>query len=335
VVPFFLEGCDHGIGRDISPELESYFARRQQQIAYLILIEPKGKPAEGYTSWDSDIVYNPGPRPWNPGGGNITFRRIGSAAPTEVPASLGLSTDSTDVSTLLRIGGVTKARIMTGYYRDALATIYQITPEHLDYGDVVLTAGRLGKCEFGDSRARFELVTWSELLNRPLGRTTNTLCQWEFMRGHCRNNVDGFGEPDPDALDDGPKPTDAGKTMSGTLESVYSRSHLKVAGIVGKADGWANFGRLRITSGDYESAEFEIKRWKSTGEIWLNVATPFPLEEGVDVEVEEGCEHTWPACIAKNNTDNFGGQPFLPPEERLGKVKKKEKDDDEKKKQSD
>jgi uncharacterized phage protein (TIGR02218 family) len=343
--------CNHAQGRDISTALEAHLAQPQQSPCYLVLIEPRAMrdgvrvAPEGYTTLDEDVLYDPGPRPGQseggapqggapqggaPQGGAILFRHENGTAPKEIPASIGLSNDSTDVVVLFSIGGVSRARIMTGYYRDADVTIYLINYEDLSQKHVVLTAGRLGKPDTTDSSVTWMVDTWSQIVGRNMGRTTSTICPWPFMRSHCRNNVDGFDEIDPDALDDGPKITDPGRTLGGNLQNVYSKTHFKVSGITGAPlegapNGWANYGRLRITGGEFAGAEFEIKRWFASGELHLNVAMPFLPDEGVAVEVEEGCAHTWDACQAKNNTDNFGGQPYLPPEERLGKVKAKEK----------
>lgn len=36
------------------------------------------------------------------------------------------------------------------------------------------------------------------------------------------------------------------------------------------------------------------------------------LDVGLDVTALPGCEHTWAACVARGNTDNYGGALFMP-----------------------
>lgn len=327
----YTKPCDHGDGRAITEALEAHFGGIQRTPAYLWLVEPQAplqastqRPVEGFTAHDRDIVYNPDPARFDE---PILFRSVGGLSPSEVPANISLNVDSSDVFLLLST--LTRARLMTRYYEGARASILLVNYEDLTQKHTNLMGGRLRTAEVMIPQSvTFKLSTWSELLNRSIGRVASVICPFRFLYGHCRNNVNGLGEVDEYfAPDDGPKPSDPNKTQNGTISEIIDNAHFKLDGFGTSAPtGWANEGYLRFVGGEYDGAEFQIKKWtKLAGtavEVWLR--EPMPLLPDVDsaVAIEEGCAHTMPACNGKGNAINFGGQDKMPTEEVLTQNKK-------------
>lgn len=316
------EPCDHGLGREITLALEAHFSGIVQFPAYLWLVEPKGKPVEGYTAHDRDIVYNPDPARFAE---PILFQSVGGLSPSEVPASVGLSVDSVDVFLLL--SGVTRGRIMTRYYEGARGTILLVNYRDLTQKHVVLMGGQMRTASVDTPNGvTFKLSTWSEILSQPIGRTVGPICPWRVMYGHCRNNVNGLDEIDADAPDDGPKPSDPNRTQSGTVAQIFTSSHLQLNGFNAATapDNWAKFGYLRFVGGEYDGAEYQIKEWKLTGEVRLREPLPVLPSIGYAVAVEQGCDGTITMCDqAFNNAVNHGGQAYMPTDETLTKSKSK------------
>lgn len=280
--------------RNVNAPLLAHLQGARTTTALCWLVEPVGKPAEGYTSHDQDLTF-----------AGITYQSTASALPTAIPASAGLSVDAVEVTTLLPpdgvfgIGQITPQRLQTGYYNGAWVSLFLLNYANAANTSELLTSGKLGKASRKGKAITFELLPLSHVLNEPMGVVTTPICRYpRFGRGHCRN---AWG------LNDGPDI--ATRTKTGTVQS-GSKSVVVVAGFA-QPDGWAEMGILRFTGGLNAGVEAEIRRWQNNS-AQLALSLPFAPVVGDSVAVEEGCNRTWAACLAKANTQNFGGHPFLP-----------------------
>lgn len=323
--PLETEGCDGDIwvdntcaltlGRAISDTLQALIEAPVSHPAFLWKVAVEGRAIEGYTSLDEDLDYNDG-------SGLITYQSAGNASPTEVPVSIGLSTDATEVKTLLHLAGTTIGKVLAGWYDSTLVTLYMVDFTDLSAGHVILTAGRLGSYTMTDLAVTFEFLNWGALAAKDYGRVTLFDCPWaqEFGTGRCYN------DPALGGLGDGPNVNDPGENRirAGALTAALSKCRLQVTGITA-AEDWASRGRLYFTAGEYMGIPFSIKKWEANGaNLYLHNDLPFLPDGDEAVTVQEGCIGNWAACIAHTNTANYGGQNALPGAEIMGKVKDEE-----------
>lgn len=291
------------MARTISTALQNHLNERRLTVALLWQITPAYGPVEGYTSLDVDIESN-----------GLLYSAAANVFPSAVPASLGLKTDSIDVTTLpdQADGRLSTQKLLTGYYDDARFKISLVNYTG-DLDDVcVLAAGRLGKGTRTDSGVMFELLPWGELLSKNIGYNTLPTCQCpRFGRGRCRNGADVGGSSDgPDIAD---------HTETGTLGTVWSSTHFLVTGI-NEPDGWATEGYIRFTSEaslNYQPAGdttgYRVKKWsiyeddETKREVWLHNTLPFAPEIGDAVVVERGCTRDVQACRSSPNRKGEGG----------------------------
>jgi hypothetical protein len=313
--------CNHDLGRNISAELEAEFGLPAGQYTFCWAIQPKGRapgdrPIEGYTAHDRDVtlpyVLDRQNREMLP---SLTYIAQGNVLPSEVAVNIGLSSDSMDVGHLLPTGSTTRQKLLTEYYNDAIVTVMAYKWSNAAAGVVILMGGKLGPGKIDDVSATFQLKPWSSLLQRPILRVIQPLCDCEeFAQGRC-SAVAGNN--------DGPQIAD--RTATATITAVLNRAQFTVSIDAGPttgtvADGWANFGRLYFTEENPGPNDGlpprRVKRFTSLSgdsyEVLLNNELPFLPEAGNTVGIEEGCDHTWAACILKDNKVNFQGQPYVP-----------------------
>lgn len=87
--------------------------------------------------------------------------------------------------------------------------------------------------------------------------------------------------------------------------------------------GAFTFGKLTFTSGALINISAQVKLYElgapSTIELVLPTAVPFAVNDTFDIEA--GCDKLIPTCDVKfNNSDNFGGFPFLPGEDKTFQI---------------
>lgn len=104
---------------------------------------------------------------------------------------------------------------------------------------------------------------------------------------------------------------------SGSIASSTSRSSF-VSTDVGAPIGFPawTLGRVVFTSGSNVGLMRAIRAWDDTTHLFSLIAPlPFPLAPGDTFDAYPGCNKTFSNCQAASNTENFGGQRFIPPPE--------------------
>lgn len=246
---------------------------------------------EGYTSLDRDLIID-----------GLVYSSSANVMPTSVPCSIGLEIDGVDATLLFpESARLQQERVELRIYDGALVHLFALPWEAFLSGaatsvDIApLLAGRLGAADLDDNSAQFELLPWSAFVGTNIGRTTGETCDVaRFGCGRCRNLTDGSG-------------VDIrlyGRTQNAQIVAapVGESAHgmrLWISGI-GKPNGWANFGVLRIASGPLTGAELPIKEFLASGEVRLRTPSPIVPDIGTLVQIEEGCDRTRTMCLTKS-----------------------------------
>lgn len=280
----------------LSTALENHFNLAQSSYAFYWKVTPVVGAVEGHTTLDFPQYLD-----------GVTYQSRGGVLPSTVPALVGLNEQKTDATApLLPLGTMTPGRFNAGYYEGAQFLLFALNYRGDLTDEVILSRGTLGKATRQDAGVTFELETWSTLLNKPQGRVISATCsEKRFGRGGCRNQVAHDG------------PNIAAFTQTGTIDTVLSASHFKLAGIDTSVavTGWAARGILCLTSGTNAGIERDVGSWDAgTLEVILNEAFGVLPEPGDAVALEKGCGRAWADCVANNNTINFRGFNQVPTE---------------------
>lgn len=287
--------------RTVSTALLAHLRSPSRTICTNWLIEPRYGDPEGYTSLDRDLTID-----------GVEYSSVANVAPSAVPGSLGLRDNSMDVETFpgLVEGRITAERLLTGYYDEARYRIFIVNYEGDLEDQVTLSAGRIGKGTLTDNGILFELKTWGDILNQPIGHILGPTCACpRWGRGDCAN-VNGNN--------DGPNVAD--HTIEGTITAVSSRTQFEVEVGSAPAAGWADFGYVRFNDEgaqnyqpDSDTSGHRVKKYTvPSGEptrrtLRLHNALPFDPVVGETVVIERGCARTVEACRESPNRKSLGG----------------------------
>ena len=106
-------------------------------------------------------------------------------------------------------------------------------------------------------------------------------------------------------------------TGAATSDSDSYRSTFSVSGL-GKPTGWADLGRITMTSGANAGISRTCKKHTTTALTALQ-PWPFPVDTGDTFSLEAGCDRMKATCESSkfNNLIHFRGQPFVPAAETV------------------
>jgi uncharacterized phage protein (TIGR02218 family) len=224
--------------------------------------------------------------------------------PTDMERSLGLSVDNMEAAGALRSDSLTEADILAGRYDGA-----EVAQWLVDWRDVSrrlkVFEGRAGEIRRGEAGFEMELVGLSELLNRPLGRVYQRLCDAELGDARCGVDVSGVLAAD------------------GTVARAQSTRRLEIAGdAAARPAGFFSLGRIEWSSGANAGRSDAVRAHHGQAggvmvvELWN--AAPEPVQAGDAFVLRAGCDKTAATCRDKfSNLVNFRGFPLMPGEDWL------------------
>lgn len=328
--------------RVVPPALLAHKRSRKQATCWCWAIKPKRGPWEAYTSLDRDIDL---PEYTDEMGNTVpalTYKCAGGLAPTKIPVRVTLAKNAGDVTVL----AFDRVQLQAQYYLNAEYECFEINYTGNLSERIVGSSGLLGNTTINDSDASIELIPWSDLANRPIGRDVTVLCDVgsiageEFGTGRCTG-----------AAGDGPVKADwtiettlthnlfvsigyPQKTRIAIFDNQYVNSYLyggAVQTITGKpvpADWHMHLrnGKVLFLSGQNAGVERDIRTaFFGTGPgvnyygIILELHTPLPFgaQFGDTVQITVGCMRTVQDCMFFNNIKNFRGFPYVPGREGL------------------
>ena len=228
-------------------------------------------------------------------------------ARTEMERSLGLSVDNIEAAGALRSDAITEEDIARGLYDGA-----EVTQWMVDWSDpslrTVLSVGRAGEIRRGDGSFHMEILGLSDLLNRPMGRVFQRLCDADLGDARCGASL----APE--------------HRVAATVAFVQDARRIIVADEAGAfTPGWFEHGFVEWTSGENKGARGSIQGHFRSGasgagealiELWR--APGGRIEEGDRLILMAGCDKTMATCKKKfSNLSNFRGFPYIPGEDWL------------------
>jgi uncharacterized phage protein (TIGR02218 family) len=151
--------------------------------------------------------------------------------------------------------------------------------------------------DIAPSRAQVTLNIKSPLEQLTMGMPRDvfqTGCRYTLFDIGCTLNKDDFAE-------------------TGTVATVVGTNQFTSALGAPGGSGTYALGRVLMTSGDSQGFARSVRNWDSgTGTFTLLKPFPFGIAPADSFTAYPGCNKTFASCTLFNNTDNFGGQPFIP-----------------------
>jgi uncharacterized phage protein (TIGR02218 family) len=219
-----------------------------------------------------------------------------AAAPfdaTAAEASRNLAAGQMEVAGLLASPEITAEALLNGLYDDAEVTVLRVDWSAPVRGAEVVLAGRIGRVTAGQTRFEAELLLPAALLDRPVLDLYSPECRVDLFSPPC-GIAEGIW------------------TRPGTIAAILSDTSFVVSGFAEPA-GWADYGRVTITSGPNTGARREIRSHGADGliDLWEPFAAPVAI--GDTVSIAAGCDKRLATCRDRfANTLNFRGFPHLP-----------------------
>jgi uncharacterized phage protein (TIGR02218 family) len=261
---------------------DSLQAEEVSRVCLLWRLRRRDGTEQRFASLDADVTW----------GGQVWT----AAAPfdaTAAEASRSLAAGQMEVAGLLSSSEITAEDLLNGLYDDAEVTVLRVDWSATWRGAEVVLAGRIGRVSAGQTRFEAELLLPSALLDRPVLDLYTPECRVDLFSAPC-----GVAE--------------AAWTRTATITAVLSDTAFVAAGFTEPA-GWADYGRVSITSGANAGARREVRSHGADGllELWEPFAAP--LAVGDTLSITAGCDKRLATCRDRfANVANFRGFPHVP-----------------------
>jgi len=214
---------------------------------------------------------------------------------SEVPASLGLSVDTAEVTGALVSPVLTEDDLASGLYDGARIELWLVDWERPD-DRILLEAGAIGEITRAGALFRAEMRSLAHVLDQERGRILQATCDAEF--GDARCGIDP-----------------AAHRSEATVSAVIDPRTVRLTGPDAR-DGAATGGRLAWTSGANAGRGGALRRDRAEPsgrvvELWDEPGRP--IAPGDACTITEGCDKRFSTCRDRfANAANFRGFPAMP-----------------------
>ena len=248
-------------------------------LAFCWRVERRDGVCLGFTSHDRDLET-----------GGLVYRAAPGMLPSAVSVSDDFDASTLDVSGALTSDSIGESDLAAGRWDRAAVSLFLVDWEEPDGGRLHRVRGELGDVTVKANGFEAELRGAAALLERAVAEQTSPECRAELGDRRCRVDM-------------------AGRVRVTRVVAAPAEAVVVVAGAAGPAYA---FGRLRWLDGANSGLESLILASEGS-ELTLREPPPFAVEEGVLVELREGCDKSFATCRARfANVENFRGEPHLP-----------------------
>ena len=217
-----------------------------------------------------------------------------------------LRTDNLEIVGMLTSGAITEEDLIAGRYTQAKATEQIVDWKYPWAGIFQIAVYWIIDVKFTGEvwEARMEgLTRW---LRPKVGDVYGRECRHQLGDTQCGVSLGSI-------------------TESGTVSAVDTSSPRKIFNTTGLSTStldYFNYGKFTWTSGANNGLEVDVKDYRASNEIELQLNLPFDVEVGDTFDVIPGCNKTITHCKDKfeqptGNYVNFGGFPFIPGTDRM------------------
>lgn len=276
--------------RTLSSGMQSHLASEHQTRCLMLRLDSVYGPSYGMTEHDVDIPFDLDVDSV----GSLTYKSSLAIFPSQMELSLGFDAD--DVQFQGRLSSdFTRARIVNGYFADAVAYFFQVNWKDLTIGYIPLMKGFITDASLNDDEWSFTVSSQAAKLKQTRGRLITP-------------------------YDDNPSPPDD-TPVSATITSATDIRNIAVSFSGTYADNYFNRGTIAFTSGEMAGGRrIEIATWGNTGTIETWNRLPVLPQIGDTLELRRKYPRTIQEFIARfSDAEDFRGFPYLPGKDRFMK----------------
>ncbi|WP_372623818.1 DUF2163 domain-containing protein [Falsiroseomonas sp.] len=261
---------------------DSLQAEEVSQVCLLWRIRRRDGTEGLFASLDADVTW-----------GGQTWTAAAPFDATAAEASRSLAAGQMEVAGLLAAPEITAEDLLNGLYDDAEVTVLRVDWGTPSRGAEVVLAGRIGRVTAGQTRFEAELLLPSALLDRPVLDLYTPECRVDLFSPACSVAA-------------------AAWTRTATITAVLSDTAFVAAAFTEPA-GWADYGRVTVTSGPNAGARREVRSHGADGRIELWEPFAAALVVGDTISITAGCDKRLTTCRDRfANVANFRGFPHVP-----------------------
>ncbi len=234
----------------------------------------------GFTDHDGDLSFE-----------GISFKADSGLSASALEQSTGLSVDNTEALGALTDAAIRDDDIEAGRFDGAEVRAWLVNWADVDCRALVFR-GHIGEVRRSDGAFEAELRGLTDVLNQPSGRVYQKTAQ-----GDVDANNPNF-------------------TTDADIQAIEERRVFRFSGLDAYAEGWFQFGTLRMLDGAARDLSETIKRdYVEDGlrviELWRPIR--LPIAKGDRVRLVAGADTTMDAHLAKFGTLlDFKGFPDIP-----------------------
>lgn len=268
-------------GLDLSPEV--------QMLANIWRITRRDGQVFRFTDWTDTIQFSSGDT-------NPFLPAIGLMG-TGATKSMDLSTDNVDVEGLIDSVTIKEDELIAGVWNGCEVEVFAVdvralpTPKYMWVGRF-----RGGAVTSHNGQFSIEFRGLSDALSRDVVEVTTPSCRYTFGDSRCTKSV---------------------PTYIGTVVTVFAAESFNTT--VAQVDNFFQFGDITWSVGSQNAGlKMEVKAsTNSGGGILLQLPMPKTPAIGDGFTLRPGCAKTVAACKGYSNFANYGGEPFIPGQDKV------------------
>jgi uncharacterized phage protein (TIGR02218 family) len=250
-------------------------------IAFCWRIERRDGVCLGFTSHDRSLFID-----------HLEYRATPGMLPSAISISDGFDADTLEVAGALTSRAISEADLAAGRWDGAAVRIFLVDWEDPEGEQMLLARGELGDVGTQGGGFTAALRGPTALLERAVVEQTSPECRAQLADKRCRVDM-------------------AGRIRITRIVAVHEEDVLEVAD-AGQDPNAYGYGRLRWISGTNTGLESALLA-SAGNRLTLREASIHSPAIGDLVEIKEGCDRSFPTCVARfANAANFRGEPYLP-----------------------
>lgn len=273
--------------RTLSPGLADHLTGGATTLARCWQIKRGDGKNLGFTDHDQSLIFD-----------GVSYEPAAGFTASDMPASLGLSVDTSDIVGALVSPVLSEAELLAGLYDNARVEVWLVnwmSPEER----LLLEIGSIGEISREGSMFKAEIRSLAHALDQERGRIFASSCDADFADRRC--GIDG---------------TSLLYSGVGEVSAILGSRSFRVTGLTNVAIGYLTRGSLVWNGGKNNSRTVEIREDRDDGfgrilDLWE--PPTFSVAAGQSFRALAGCDKRFVTCQGRYaNAINFRGFPYLP-----------------------
>jgi uncharacterized phage protein (TIGR02218 family) len=227
------------------------------------------------------------------------YEAIGGIAATASRAESELKDKNQDFVGLLSSDAITDDDLRAGRYRNAMVEEFCVNWELPEFGRHYLNRFWVGDTKWNGVTWEASVNGHARFLKQKIGGVWGRMCRYHFGEPKCFYALHGetYRAVKVASVVD---PRRKFRADTADITTTLANNHFA-------------HGRLTWRSGPNYAIESYVRKYThSTREFELAEKVPFDITDEHYFDVSQGCDGLFSSCQAKDNKDNFGGEPHIP-----------------------